>query len=215
MIRLAVVVEGPTEEEFVKTVLSERLSMLGVAPDPILVGEGGGNVTVEKLASDMAKASVDHDCVSSFVDFYGFTKRGGAEPTRLERQINDAVGRMITKENRPRQRVFSYVQKYEFEGLLFSDVSAFDKTLTLPEGAIEKLHSIRSDFKTPEDINDSAQTAPSKRIDSVIPRYQKRNDGPLIAKEIGLAKIRAECPRFDRWVTKLEGLGSLGSTRSN
>ncbi len=35
-----------------------------------------------------------------------------------------------------------------------------------------------------------------------------RVDGPLLAMEIGLAKIRAKCPRFDGWVTSLESLGS-------
>ena len=114
MIRLAVVVEGPTEEEFVKTVLSEHLIVRGIELDPILIGGSGGNVTIERLASDMAKSASTHDCVSSFVDFYGFIKKGSTEPVRLERQINNAVGR-----NRPRQRVFSYVQVHEFEGYCF------------------------------------------------------------------------------------------------
>ena len=55
MIRLAVSVEGQTEEEFVKKVLAAHLSQCAVAVYPILLGRarnsgaGGGNVTVERL----------------------------------------------------------------------------------------------------------------------------------------------------------------------
>lgn len=31
--------------------------------------------------------------------------------------------------------------------------------------------------------------------------------GQQVAKKMGLEKIRAECPRFDEWVTRLETLG--------
>ena len=42
--RLAVCVEGQTEEEFVKSVLGDLLAPCGVAPDPILIGIGGARV---------------------------------------------------------------------------------------------------------------------------------------------------------------------------
>lgn len=36
--------------------------------------------------------------------------------------------------------------------------------------------------------------------------YDKVLHGSLIAKRIGLAAIRAKCPRFDAWVRRLEAL---------
>ena len=60
---------------------------------------------------------------------------------------------------------------------------------------------------TPEDINDSDTSAPSKRIQKVIPTYQKVVNGAVLAKWITLAKIRQECKRFNAWVTCLETLG--------
>ena len=36
--------------------------------------------------------------------------------------------------------------------------------------------------------------------------YKKNADGPLVANRVGLAKIRAQCPRFDSWLTRLESL---------
>jgi hypothetical protein len=32
--------------------------------------------------------------------------------------------------------------------------------------------------------------------------------GPLLAMEIGLPAIRAACPRFDAWLTRLEHLSN-------
>ncbi|MEM9217980.1 MAG: DUF4276 family protein [Cyanobacteria bacterium P01_F01_bin.150] len=59
-------------------------------------------------------------------------------------------------------------------------------------------------------INDGPETAPSKRIISLFPRYKraKRTFGPQLAETIGLSKIRQHCHHFDQWVSKLESLGS-------
>ena len=103
-----------------------------------------------------------------------------------------------------------YVQKYEFEGLLFSDVTAFPVLVDAPPKSIDLLTNIRSGFATPEDINDDWATAPSRRIKGVIRRYSKRLHGPLVATEIGLEAIRAECPRFNDWV-----IGSGVSARAH
>ena len=49
MIRLAISVEGRTEEEFVNNVLADHLRDRDVEPAPIPLG---GDVTVERLASE-------------------------------------------------------------------------------------------------------------------------------------------------------------------
>ena len=204
MIRLAISVEGPTEEEFVNNILADHLRTRGVEPQPILLN---GNVTIERLASDMARLIGSFDRVTSLVDFYGFRDKNTATPKQLEQRIHETVD---TKINRSwnQSHVIPYVQQYEFEGLLFSDVDAFDKLIGVSNKSIQALQNIRSQFPTPEDINDNSDTAPSKRIEKVIPRYKKKVDGPLLAMEIGLAKIRDKCPRFNGWVTNLESLGS-------
>ena len=107
-----------------------------------------------------------------------------------------------------RSRVFAYVQRHEFEGLLFSDVSVFADLTEASQDSMEALRGIRTEFRTPEDINDGRETAPGKRITGLIPRYRKSIHGPLIAMATGLEKVRAECPRFDAWVMRLEALGS-------
>ena len=51
------------------------------------------------------------------------------------------------------------------------------------------------------------ETAPSKRILKVYPKYRKTTQGPVIVQRIGLDKIRVECKHFDWWVSTLEELG--------
>ena len=203
MIRLAISVEGETEEEFVKSVLAENLRAKGVEPYPSLLR---GDITVEKLASDMAKLVWSFDFVTSLVDFYGFRGKGSTTVEGLEEQIAEEVDRKIAR-NWDQSKLIPYVQRHEFEGLLFSDVSAFASLLYATDGGVAELQRVRSRFLTPEDVNDSSETAPSKRIEKAIPRYNKRVAGSQIASAIGLRTIRAQCPRFGTWLTQLESLG--------
>ena len=205
MIRLAISVEGKTEEEFVKVVLAEHLRAKGVEPQPVLIGTGG-NVTVERLTSDMATLYWNFDAVTSLVDFYGFRDRAGRSVECLERHLFEKVRTRIRRLEWDETKVFPYVQRHEFEGLLFSDVNAFTSVMDVPEGSIAGLCRIRSQFQTPEDIDDGSETAPSKRIARTISMYRKALHGPLIAETIGLDAIREECPRFNQWVERLESL---------
>ena len=115
----------------------------------------------------------------------------------LRKRIADKVGER-------KYRIFPYVQRHEFENLLFSRVDDFSILPEADSNAIQTLRGIRSNFWTPEDINDNKDTAPSKRIKSAIPRFHKVNSGPSIARRTGLEKTRAECPRFNEWIKKLE-----------
>lgn len=204
MIRLAISVEGQTEEEFVNQVLTEHLRPIGVESMPVSLN---GNVTIERLASDIARLFWSFDAVTSLVDYYGFRDKYMFAPNQLEQRIGEVV---YEKLHRPmdQSRVIPYVQQYEFEGLLFSDVDAFRLAANASEVGIQELREVRTRFSTPEDINDNSETAPSKRIAKAIPRYNKVVDGSLIAKEIGLSTMRSVCPRFNAWITSLESLSN-------
>lgn len=211
MTRLAITVEGPSEEDFVKQVIAPHLYDFEVYSTPRLVGEArsrskrGGNVTVERVASDLATNYHNFDFVTSLVDFYGFKDKGTRTVEQLEVDIAQEVAKRL-QSSWDARKVISYVQRHEFEGLLFSQVNGFSSVLGADESVLGRLESIRSQFPSPEDINDNRTTAPSKRIKQIIPKYNKRVNGPLIAQEIGLATIRAQCPRFNEWLTRIEGL---------
>lgn len=149
----------------------------------------------------MRYLSGSFDAVTSLVDFYGFRSKGRKLPDDLVRAIRNRLSQS------DQRSVLPYVQLHEFEGLLFSKVAAFGRIL--PDAPITELKLIRSEFGTPEDINEHPEAAPSKRIETLIPHYRKTLHGLLLALEIGLETIRSECPRFDDWLGRLEALGSF------
>ena len=143
--------------------------------------------------------------VTSLVDFYGFAGKENRTVEALEQHLSNEI--MNRAGGAKAKCVFPYVQKYEFESLLFSDVEAF-RVANVSDVAIESLTRIRKRFATPEDINDDPETAPSKQIERVAPRYKKRIHGPRVALRTGLARIREQCPRFHDWLSRLEELGA-------
>lgn len=210
MIRLSVSVEGKTEQEFVKSVLVEHLKPRDVAPTPILLGRarggsGGGGVNIGRLASEMAHLCHSYDAVTSLVDFYGFSGKEGKTIENLEEQLKQAVEEKIRRKL-DSNKIIPYIQKYEFEGLLFSNVEAFGVAMSAPDRSVKKLREIRSAFSSPEDINDHPNTAPSKRIAGALSGYQKPLHGPLVARETGIETICKECARFHGWIKSLEAL---------
>ncbi len=207
MIRLAIAVEGESEEEFVNLVLVEHLRAGGVETTPISLD---GDINTPRLVSEMAKLSWSFNAVTSLVDFYGFRGKGDATVEELERRIDSEIG-VSTSSVRGESSLFAYVQQHEFEALLFSDVTVFRQLKDMSDELAESLQRIRNCFTTPEHIDDSPDTAPSKRIENALPGYTKSIDGPLIAEQIGLDAIRAECPRFNAWVARLESLGVSAS----
>ncbi len=212
MIRLCVICEGPTEAEFVRTCLEPHLRRFNVVTYPSLLKtrpgkQGGGNVTVERVAKHLQHEYRSSDRITTLLDLYGFSKSNERTKIQLESDILTEAGRLIKTFNP--EVVIPYVQMYEFEGLLFSDIEQFQWVLDgWNDNAREKLLAIRQAFDTPEDINNSRVTAPSKRILKIFSngQYSKVEHGSLIASEIGLAQIRAACPQFNHWLCSLEAL---------
>ena len=100
-------------------------------------------------------------------------------------------------------RFIPFVVTHEFEGLLFSDCAALSRGIGRPD-LEPSLQEIRDRFSTPEEIDDSPLTAPSKRIEALMPGYEKPLFGTLAVLEIGLTRIRGACPHFNNWLTILE-----------
>lgn len=217
MIRVGIVCEGQTEVEFVKSCITPHLMGHNVNAYPTIIrapsgGHRGGRVTVERLARFLSHEYRAADRLTTLVDFYGFQNAGGRTRQELEQAILDAATCFCNLID-PRF-VRPYVQMHEFEGLLFSDVEQFQFVLDGWDDAVrEKLVGIRAQFATPEDINNGARTAPSKRILAALPKgtYSKTEHGPLIAEAIGLAAIRQQCHQFDAWMTMMESWGRCNS----
>ena len=100
-------------------------------------------------------------------------------------------------------RFVPFVVMHEFEGLLFSDCDAFARAIGRP-ALSGPFQAVRDQFDSPEDINDSPTTAPSRRVQELVPGYEKPLYGNLAALEIGLNTIRRACPHFAEWLSVLE-----------
>nr|WP_228124986.1 DUF4276 family protein [Candidatus Methylospira mobilis] len=164
-------------------------------------------MTVERLAIHISHEYPCSDYITTLVDYYGFKKAGDRSKQQLEADITAEIQKHIDDFNE--RRIIPYVQMHEFEALLFSDIEQFQFVLDGWNAKTRQaLLSIKADFPTPEHINNSRLTAPSKRIERVFSNgeYSKREHGPIIASEIGLSKIRDECPQFSAWIDTLEKL---------
>jgi hypothetical protein len=97
-----------------------------------------------------------------------------------------------------------YLQLHEFEALLFSEAKRFEDEFPENPAEIQRLAEIRSEFQSPEHIDDRPGGAPSKRILDILPDYRKPAAGPRIAAQIGLSKLRQECPHFNQWIGRIQ-----------
>ncbi len=105
MTRLAILVEGQTEEDFVNKLLVGHLGPLEVYPAAMLISGRGGNISVERLVQKMAEFSWRFDAVTSPVDFYGFRNRGERSVEELEEHLSQEINR----KNLGTGKVFPYV----------------------------------------------------------------------------------------------------------
>jgi len=223
--RLLVHVEGPTEETFVNEVLAMHLLAKGYEKvDARLLGNArlrshrGGICSWSSARRDVVKhLRQDQRCLATtLVDYYGLPQTGeGAWPGRAQASsqgtpsekalcVEHALVENLAQDIDAR-RFIPFVIMHEFEGWLFSDVSAFSRGIGRPD-LERKFGAIRNSFNTPEHINDSLTNAPSKRIQNLVPSYQKPLYGVLAILEIGMARIREECPQFAGWLKRLESL---------
>jgi hypothetical protein len=226
MTRLLIHVEGETEETFVKEVLTRHLRGCGYERvGARLVGNArlrqrrGGIRAWSSVRADIVRhLREDAGAIATtLVDYYALPRTGDkAWPGRdraaglsfelkavtVEQEIESDLTAFMGADFNPR-RFIPFVVMHEFEGLLFSDCGAFSRSIGHPELKTD-FQKIRDDFKTPEEIDDSPVTAPSKRVQKLIPNYEKPLLGTLAALAIGLDTIRAECPHFNDWLTRLE-----------
>lgn len=221
MTRVFVICEGQTEEAFVKNVLNPDFSPEGIFLFPRLIGRPGhkgGNFKFSRLLTDLKTLLLSDRSVycTTFFDYYGLpTSFPGKEsaqqsstPEQKSAKILTALRDRVEDELGPDvlHRFIPYIQMHEFEGLLFSDPTAFARGLNR-SNLTPDFQSIRDQFDSPEEINDSQTTAPSKRIMGVFDGYEKPLHGSMAALEIGVDVIRRECPLFSQWLTELEKLG--------
>jgi hypothetical protein len=206
-----IMVEGPTEEEFVNNCIAHHLKGFGIinaVPIPIETSPGfyGGDITFSRYQTNAQNllASDPNGIVTSLIDFYqlrsdfpGYTVAMAIlnrldSVAHIEQEIYNSIGN---------NRFIPYIQLHEFEGLLFADIKGFQTYFPSIVGPVQY---IINHNPNPELINDSALTAPSVRLKEIFHgisrRYKKTFYGPIIALENGMGPLLAKCPRFKKWI---------------
>lgn len=222
MTRLFIVGEGPTEEAFVKSVLAPVLRLSNIFAKPLLMetsrGHRGGGLNLDRTRRAVRNVLLEHNdaYVSTMFDLYaldrsfaGVTESAGMAPSKRAAHIEhllhaDIVARVGC---RP-ERFIAHIQPHEFESLLFSDIGKLCDAEPEWDKHRAALARVRDEVTNPEWINDSRQTAPSKRLEILRPRYRKTTHGPASAIRITLDKIREQCPHFRQWFERLLQIGA-------
>ncbi len=216
MSRLYVLVEGQTEEAFVRELLVPHYARLGRFLTPIIVstspGYKGGVVSYAKVKPQVVRLCLqDSDAyVTTLFDLYALPADfpGKAAPAYAPNATGHQKALFLEAQlaqdiNQP--NFLANLMVYEYEALLFTQPGLFAQW-TEDSKVVNALFQAVASAGSPEDINDNPQTAPSKRILAVMPSYQKTFHGPLIACDIGLDAIRQACPHFHAWLLAVEAL---------
>lgn len=214
MSRIYLLVEGQTEEAFVGELLTPYYANMGLYLTPIIVSTSprhkGGVVSYAKVKPQIsrlcrqdvgAKVSTLFDLYALPTDFPGkadIAYPANGSGVQKANYLEDRLKQDINESN-----FLPNLLVHEFEALLFTAPQKFAEWTDDANVVTALTAAVKG--QAPEEINDSPQTAPSKRVLAAMPEYQKTFHGPLIACEIGLDAMRHACPHFHAWLVKLEG----------
>lgn len=221
---LHVLCEGQTELRFASKVLSTYLTLKNIIVLPQLLitnrkkNERGGILSYQQAKRDlsfMIRGAKDNEqAVHYFTtmfdlyalpsDFPGFidasTLKGYSRVVMLEK----AFGKDINC-----YKFIPYIQLHEFEALVLCDIDGLADSY--PNSA-EKLAELKKEVTTQygnnvELVNNSVETAPSKRIIKALKgeyHYDKPKSGTEITGKIGVDVLRSKCQHFNDWLTTIE-----------
>ncbi len=220
-IRLYVTVEGQSEKEFADKALKPHLAGYAIDVRPRVVvtnrklGKRGGVLDFEKIRGDMSRLIKEDRYgdarFTTMVDLYALPSefpgwdeaRKKTSPLERVKVLEKALE---TEFDEP--RFIPFIQLHEFEALLYCDLAELQRRIANSEAGIKALKA-EVGAMAPEEINEGATTAPSKRIIRHVPIYERNKVrvGAPAAAAIGLNTLRLKCPHFGDWLSRLEALG--------
>lgn len=223
MIRLYLFAEGQTEQTFADNILKPHLAQYGVFLDKIILiaharkkgkAHRGGGRKYEPMKDDILRFLKQEKGSNVFfttmIDLYaiapefpGLNESEKLRPNPVQRV--DFLEKSFAEDIDDR-RFIPYIQLHEYEAYLFTNPTCFEFIYDNCSDKVAVLKAIADSYETPELINDGTETAPSKRIISQFPAYERAKvaDGSQFAELIGLEVIRARCPHFNLWLSRLE-----------
>ncbi|TCC36907.1 DUF4276 family protein [Kribbella sindirgiensis] len=215
--QMAVLVEGQTEAAFVQEILAPYLQSYGAYLTPVIVktsrlADGttfkGGGMVWKHYERDLRKllAATHYRCVSILVDFYAYPRNGpGAACCDRPHQPRQCAETRVREMERAiaDPRFVPYVVLHEFETWVIAAASESGSVLgdvAVAEKLQAEADAVAGDVEL---LNDSRQTAPSKRVQRCWPDYDKVTDGIEAIREAGLEAVIARCPGLRSWIDQL------------
>jgi hypothetical protein len=226
-VEICIVVEGQTEQTFVRDVLAPQMAHKGVYLHPALIGKPGhkgGAIHFDRAKNDIGNflKQRKETYVSTMFDYFRIDSmwpgiaeirrqiRNGAFLTASQKAeileaatINEIIN--LFAGYNAESRFIPYISMHEFEALLFSDANILAEEIEID---VLKILEILEGFNNPEEINDDPAQAPAKRLEALKNGYRKVANGKTISEAIGIQTIRRQCAHFNHWLTKLEHLGA-------
>lgn len=167
----------------------------------------GGVADYEKIKKELYLICKQHhnEIVTTMFDYYAMPNNTPLIDcddadiyTRIEK-IEAAVNKDIGLNN-----CYFNFSLHEFEGLLFSNPSSF--SLIADDDVVQKIREIKACAPTPEHINNSPATAPSKRLEALMPGYAKVKNGSILSSDMGIDVIMENCKHFADWIRRIKAL---------
>ena len=216
--KLIVLCEGQTEQGFCQQVLQPELFPAGegiILPELLRTSRRhrGGVKSYgsfrHQLEHTLRRPSNGdgHTVVTTMFDLYALPTDFPQASARTGAQRAELIESAMADDASDR-RFVPYLQVHEFETLLFCGIEElcrfFDGEVNFAK-AVEDLSRQRDAFASVEDINNTPDGAPSKRISRVIPTYAslKRTLGPAIAEAIGVQRLSEQSPHLTAWIGRL------------
>ena len=209
-------VEGPTEYQFVGQVLKPYLMGFEVFVVPTIVKtrhthqgtwERGGAPPYRVFKKRLAELLGNRTRTTTMMfDLYGlpddFPNRDVSAGSALRTVALDVQDGIHDDLGHPTNFI-PIVVRHEFEALVFA--SEDELPFVIGASAMQRLRFERvcKQFACPEDIDDSPVSAPSKRIVEIFPNYNKVVHGVAVVKGIGLETIMERCPHLRGWVQRI------------
>ncbi len=217
MKRLVFIVEGETEEAFVNTILRPYFQGCGFY-NPVqcfkIKHTQGGMHKYSYVRNDVLNTIYEHDViVTTMFDLYALPHSfpGYEESQTIENHLKRVVfleakmkEDLELNQNRQFKNYIPYIQLHEFEALVFSSANGFEALFEDNEMNYKGICEVIDTFPNPEDINDSPETAPSKRMQKLIKGYNKVTYGISLIEYTGIDIIHKKCPHFRDWIENLK-----------
>ena len=220
MTRLLMLVEGQSEEIFVKQTLAPHLAEHGVFVQPIVLwtkrlGSGGGYrggvSNWGQIQRSLMPLTYDTDAwITTLLDFYGLPEdvpgyHEALLPGDVREKVSLLESRLEAEVGHP--RFIPFLALHEFEAWVFCNGDVLAKHFDRVDLAAQVADAVAFAGE-PELINHGKDTHPKARLQAMATGYKETSDGPTLMEKIGIAAIRAACPHFAAWLTRLEALGA-------